>query len=169
MKLADKIILTILQHGRKDPNEILLPNIYQYGYEMDCFKVMKTGMVVEYEVKISRSDFFNDFKKYQTAYGKFDDKLLAWPDKRNVLKHDQIRDGHGPNRFFFVVPEGLVQKTEIPSHAGLMYYYDGLRGTGISTIKPAPLLHRNEFQNYRQLATSLSWREDRWRRKFYKV
>lgn len=164
MKLADKILLHLIKYGRKDPSEILIPNFYHFGYEMDCFKLMKTGLVVEYEVKISRADFFNDFKKMQELFTSRSSNEL-----KKVFKHDVIREGRGANRFFFVVPEGLVDKNEVPSHCGLMYYSESaIKGTGISTIKPAPLIHKREFQDYRALATSLSWREERWRRKSYK-
>lgn len=172
MKLADKIILHLLKHGRKDPSEIMIPNFYHGLYEMDVFKLMKTGYVVEYEVKTSRSDYFNDFKKYRTNYGVFHEGSSSWPDKTNVYKHDSILKGECANRFFFVVPYGLVKIEEIPSHCGLMYFSEAkdiLSVDYITTIKPAPLIHKRMFSDYRALAISLSWREEHLRRRYHNV
>lgn len=145
-----------MKFGRKDPSEIMLANYYLFNYEMDVFKLMKTGLVVEYEVKISRADFFNDFKKNYKRY-----------QQDAVYKHQEIAAGRSANRFVFVVPIQLVRPDEVPDYAGLMYYTESINQ--IVTIKPAPLIHKKPFEDYKQLATSLSWREDRWRRKFYKV
>ncbi len=158
MKLADRIILHLLKYGRRDPSEIMIPNFYHGLYEMDVFKLMRTGYVVEYEVKISRADYYNDFKKMRET---------GWRNGGTVkqhFKHDAIREGRGSNRFFFVVPSGLIKPEEVPGHCGLMYYHE----QKIETIKPAPLIHKKEFTDYKSLATSLSWREDRWRRKSYR-
>lgn len=172
MKLADQIILHLMRYGRRDPNEIMIPNFYHLGYEMDVFKLTKEQLVVEYEVKISRSDFFNDFKKYReygayrTEYGAYHTQTHSWPTIKNVYKHDQLREGHGPNRFVFVVPDGLVEPHEVPSHCGLMYFTTSEHR--ITTIRPAKLLHTKKFNDFKQLAKSLSWREEHWRRKCLK-
>lgn len=153
MKLADKIILRLLK-DRADPSEIMIPNFFHFKYEMDCFKLTKKQLVVEYEVKISRADYFNDFKK----------NIKTWKQDA-IYKHHDVRDGKSANRFYFVVPYGLIKVQDVPAYAGLIYYdteFDKL-----NTIKSAPLIHRREFDDYRSLAKSLSWREDRWRRKFY--
>lgn len=177
MKLADRIILHLLKYGRKDPSEIMIPNFYHGGYEMDVFKLSKKQLVVEYEVKISRADFKNDFKKFTTDYGLFDEVKLEFMEKKDTLKHDVLAAGRGASSFFFVVPEGLVHRNEVPKHAGLMYFRTaGTMMPGgvlqdvdyLYTEKPAPVLHKREFTEYPQLAKSLSWREDRWRRKSYK-
>lgn len=162
MKLADRIIFHLLQHGRKDPSEIMIPNFHCFMYEMDVFKLTKTGLVVEYEVKISRADFFNDFKKNHGRYR-----------QDPVYKHQELAQGRAANRFFFVVPKDLVSKEEVPYYAGLMYFNQTadeiLYGRdSIHTEKPAPLIHKRQFEDYKWLATSLSWREERWRRKVQK-
>jgi len=155
MKLADQIILHLLKYGRKDPSEIMIPNFFMYMYEMDCFKLIpKTQFVIEYEIKISRADYFNDFKKNYKPY-----------QRPALYKHQELAAGRAANRFFFIVPTGLVSSEEVPHYAGLMYY----DGEKIITQKPAPLIHKREFEDYKSLATSLSWREERWRRKIQKV
>lgn len=153
MKLADEIILHLMKHGRKDPSEIMIPNFHCFAYEMDCFKLMsKTEFVIEYEVKISRADFFNDFKKNHKPY-----------NRPPIYKHQELQAGRGANRFFFITPLGLVSAKEIPHYAGLMYYDE----KKIITQKPAPLIHGRKFEDYQWLAKSLSWREERWRSKYH--
>lgn len=44
-------------------NEFVLQNVFVYDWESDFLYQTKTGYFVECEVKISRSDFFADFKK----------------------------------------------------------------------------------------------------------
>lgn len=78
-----------------------------FGYhvaEMDVAVLSQSGLLHEYEVKISRSDFLADKKKRKFQY--YDQRIYC------------------PNYFYYVCPEGLIQKNEIPKWAGL-YYYDG--------------------------------------------
>lgn len=154
MKLADKIILHLLKHGRKDPSEIMIPNFFHFMYEMDCFKLTKKRLVVEYEVKISRADYFSDFKKNRKPW-----------NSDPIYKHQELAAGRSANRFFFIVPKDLVSVGEVPYYAGLMYFDDGK----IETIKPAPLIHKREFTDYQALAISLSWREEHLRRRYHNV
>ncbi len=162
MKLADKILTAIRRHAPKDPSEIMMPNFYLFGYEMDMMRLMTNGYVVEYEVKISRSDFFQDFKKMQEVY------VYPIDEARQVqqfFKHDGLREGKAANRFFFVTPEGLVDKEEIPKHAGLIYYRDGY----LDTKKPAPLLHKRVYSDYRRLAIAMSWRDSNLRHRLNRI
>ncbi len=119
-------------------------------WEMDLFKLTNSGYIYEYEVKISRSDFFNDFKKRI----------------KGSLKHNRFKEGNCTcNRFFFVVPQNLIKVEEIPAYAGLIYFLEDRR---FHLIKNAPLIHKNKVKDniYKQLAHSLSFREAIYR---YKV
>lgn len=121
--------------------DIVLPNYYYNGYEMDIFRVMNSGYIIEYEVKISRGDFFQDFKKGST-YG--------------LPKHESVKNGNRCNRFMFVTPKGLIQKHEIPIYCGLMEFH-----FGFTVIKNAPLLHNEKIQQhkYKEIARRASVRE----------
>lgn len=44
-------------------NKYVLANTYVYNWECDYFGVSKSGYAYEIEIKVSRSDFFADFKK----------------------------------------------------------------------------------------------------------
>ena len=86
--------------------DIVIPNYYVNMFEMDLFVMKQSGIITEYELKISRSDFLADFKK-------------KWgPD----FKHDLLKSGKRKcNRFYFVVPENMVTIGEVPKHCGLIY------------------------------------------------
>lgn len=123
-------------------SDIVVPNFFINSYyEMDLFKLTKSGFVTEYEIKISRSDFFNDFKKGYNC---------------NKSKHELIKEGSRIcNYFVFVVPEGLVKKEEVPEHLGLMYY-----GDRFAYVQKGKKLHNRKFENYQMLAEKLSYREN---------
>tara|TARA_B100002049_G_scaffold145952_1_gene108415 strand:+ start:6646 stop:7128 length:483 start_codon:yes stop_codon:yes gene_type:complete len=88
--------------------------------ESDVASILKSGYVVEYEVKISRSDFKADAKKSKWRY------------------YDMRIEKGIPNYFWYVCPEGMIDVSEIQDFAGLAYYKDG----EITIIKKAKILHR---------------------------
>lgn len=84
-----------------------LNNAYVFNWESDFFAVSNSNYVYEVEIKISKSDFKNDFNK--TIYG-------------NQKKHDYLFNGKlRPNKFLFACPEGLININEIPKEYGLIY------------------------------------------------
>jgi hypothetical protein len=121
-------------------------------YEMDVFKLTHAGIMYEYEIKISRSDFKQDFKKGTINYHKQVDK--------NSGKHFDIRAGKCKcNKFFFVVPENLITKDEVPEYAGLIYYcVSDYGGDSLRTVKPAKIIHKNKYTDFEGLAKKLAWR-----------
>lgn len=44
-----------------------------------------------------------------------------------------------PNKFYYCVPEGLINKSEVPLYAGLLYIING----EVKTIKQAPFIHKD--------------------------
>jgi hypothetical protein len=103
--------------------------IFKHDWESDFFVQKQNGYAYEFEVKISRSDFFCDKKKV--------DKHLILDTGMFGLERHALR----PNKFFYVVPEGLVNVNEVPKYAGLMYVPENIYG-GIATVKEAPFLHK---------------------------
>lgn len=105
-KLADRICDDLMQDlGGMKTNEVLIPGYFYTRWEMDLFRLTKSEMVVEYEIKISRRDFQNDFKKkYETG---------NWGNRLTLSKHDDmVSKDSACNRFFFVVPTNLVSVEE---------------------------------------------------------
>jgi hypothetical protein len=157
MKLTNKIQTALIKHVRGHAYDIIIPNFYYFGYEMDLFKLSSSGFISEYEIKISRADFFNDFKKGKTT---FNFRNENWRDTVIVAKHDAIKS----NRFWFVVPAGLVETKEVPKHAGLLAFN---KYGGLEVIKNAPLINKAKPEvDYKLLCRSLSFRELTIKQKF---
>ena len=118
--------------------------LFVFGWESDKLIWTKAGYIYEFEIKISRSDYMNDFRH------KVEKHLLlnsAMPDEStvareadlfgNMLKEkrkrypqitmEQAKDRmkpvgeRMPNYFYYAVPEGLLDADEVPPYAGLVY------------------------------------------------
>lgn len=120
-------------------------------FECDVFEVTAAGYFVEYEVKISKSDFRADAEK---AKG-FDAFNLE-------RKHDllSVSDMRGPSRFYFVTPENLIAEQELPPWAGLIIAHQGSRNVYLHTRRPAPQLHRIKLEDerFQSAMTTCYWR-----------
>ena len=163
MKLKDEICFDLMTFIRKTPNEVVIPNFYFGWYEMDVFRLTPSGFVTEYEIKTSRADLKNDFKKSRIV--KFSNQE---GDNTEVFKHEEIEKGsYKANKFFFVVPDGLVKPEEIPKNCGLIYFkksvseIDGQTYKEFKIVQPAKFLNKNKFEEsgFKDLCKSLSWRE----------
>jgi len=88
------------------------------GHELDYMVMNMRRFIIEYEIKTSKPDFKNDFKK---------------------PKHKRMAKGFGGRirRFYFVTPVGLIERRDIPKYAGWIEIPS--RGKPI-TRKKAPLL-----------------------------
>ena len=96
--------------------------VFRYFWESDLVSVTNSDMVYEYEIKLSRADFLQDFKKY---------------------KHGCIigREINIPNYFYYVVDSHILKLKDLPNYAGLMYVKERV----INVIKKAPKLHSNKI------------------------
>ena len=153
MKLKDKINNELIyQIGER--GDIILPNYYLGMWEADVLRIRRSGLVYEYEVKTTRADYFNDFKK----------EFKGWKSTRN--KHKELENGiRECNRFFFVVPENLITKDEVPVYAGLVYYreyqdYKGEMHGHFSQISQGKLIRKKFFVDFEAIARKLSFREN---------
>ena len=118
--------------------------LFVFGWESDKLIWTKAGYIYEFEIKISRADYKNDFKY------KVEKHLLlnsAMPDENTVAREADLFDnllkekrkrypqitmeqaksmtkpvgGRMPNYFYYAVPEGLLEPDEVPPYAGLVY------------------------------------------------
>lgn len=134
--------------GDRKQNKVF-PNTFIDGFEADVIEITKSGYATEYEVKISRSDFFNDGKK---KIGFYKGKVVNWN------KFDMLQEGKRVNYFYYVVPKGLITVDEVPEFAGLIYvsisevgYYIREKGyyskpkLFTNTVKVAPKLTKEKF------------------------
>jgi hypothetical protein len=115
-------------------------NAFIYAWECDYWAMTAGGEAREFEIKISRSDYFNDAKK----------------EKHN--------DCNGANYFYYVVPKDLITNAEVDKKYGLIYVWED--GT-IDVVKKPRQLHNNKFTDWQMLANKMYWRyRGLWREKY---
>jgi hypothetical protein len=140
---------------------IYLTNYTNKGFcEADVFGISGAGHMYEYEIKVSRSDFFADFKNKQYKHRLLSEKsALHTLDK--WVRGKQTNETYDviclPNRFYYACPSDLLCTNEIPEYAGLIYID---KDEKYHEIKSAPLLHRNKANEiiYKNIGTILSQR-----------
>lgn len=134
--MTAKEISKVLRESKMKSGGIVVQNYFYNGFEADLLHI-KNDLLFEYEIKISRSDFFKDFEKKD--------------------KHEKMQGGKMANRFYFVVPTCMVKIAEVPAMYGLIYVNDLGQ---ISTVKRAKELHKDVVNAnfYANLARNLMFR-----------
>jgi hypothetical protein len=100
---VNEIEVAIARHyGTRE--HIIVPNIswgFNYIHECDMFIIKRNGYAVEVEIKRSKTDLLNDFKKIHNH------------------KSDKIRE------FFYAIPKDNIDEWSkyIPKHAGIIVYW----------------------------------------------
>jgi len=132
--------------------------LFKENWETDFLVVQKSGYCYEIEIKTSRSDFFNDFKKEnkhlilnEGVYMKKKYRYHTDPETKKRTSeqyYDRTEWKFRPNKFYSCVPEGLIKAEEVPDYAGLMY----VNSYGIvTTIKEAKFLHKEKLDLIKKL------------------
>ncbi|MCZ4311409.1 hypothetical protein AB6D66_00750 [Vibrio pomeroyi] len=95
--------------------ETMIPNVHITQFnEADVIGIRKSGFVDEFEIKLSRQDFMADRKK-----------TLDFENSGSQFKLKELESGNLIiNHFWYVIPKGLVQISELPEFAGLIEISD---------------------------------------------
>lgn len=109
---SNKIMIELMKYCHSNISEIVVPNYYLGRYECDLLKISSSGYLTEYEIKVSKADFKKDAEKKHKVYNQ---------STGFKTKHDIIRNGERCNRFYFVVPENLIDPKSVPDGFGLIY------------------------------------------------
>lgn len=151
-KLTEGIIQERLIKAYRNDCHLMISNLYIYNWESDVFKQLKSGYTEEIEIKISIADFKADKNKLEKH--KRIETGITW----SYSKREDVETFCRPNRFYYAVPEFMVEKVEIPEYAGLIRVFEDLRRHP-SVIKKAPLLHKDKLKiGYEHLARKLAYR-----------
>ena len=169
-----------------------IDGLYVFDWESDKLLETKSGYIYEFEIKISRADFKNDFKhkkdkhiilageerygdKYLPKYYEFleeNRKIGNWCEQ-NFIKSAAsnpryLVGGHKrPNYFYYVVPTDLISVDDVPDYAGLIYVNE--RKT-LTIKKKAPQLHKDKYDdNALNLSEKFYYNMDNWRNKYRSV
>lgn len=175
------------------PNSVKynIDGLYVFEWESDKLLETKSGYMYEFEIKVSRADFKNDFKhkrekhiilegaeKYPDKYlpkyyelldesrkrgGRAEEYFHRWADNSGAY----LAEGHRrPNYFYYAVPTDLIKEDEVPQYAGLIYVN---QWGGISAIKKAPCLHKDKYTDEElNFAEKFYYNMVHWRNKFKK-
>ena len=120
--------------------------LFVFRWESDKLMWTKAGYIYEFEIKISRADYKNDFKHKAEKHLLLNSKLKEPSEQLqqtlfdNLLKLKQKRypnitmeqvkkecichlpeNTRLPNFFYYVVPVGMLKPDEVPPYAGLIY------------------------------------------------
>lgn len=104
---------------------------FYFAGECDVLSINKNGLLHEFEVKVSRSDFFADLKKQKWVF--FEHRIA-----KSI-----------PNYFSYVCPAPLISIDEIPDWAGLIYAANGK----LEVVKRPKSLHKERHDKERLLKT----------------
>ena len=72
-------------------------NVKFFDFESDVLALKPSGYLIEYEIKLTVSDFRADFKKRRGSKSRYD-------HREKVTRHNYLLKGHGANRFYYVMP-----------------------------------------------------------------
>ena len=141
-----------------------IDNLYVFRWESDKLIKTRSGYYYEFEIKISKSDFKNDFKHKKdkhhllkamltgekhtlTFYREWEwnkNRYISFEAFERIKQHPcYFTDKQEkPNYFYYAVPENMIAVEDVPECAGLIYVTeDGW----LKTVKKAPLLHKEKY------------------------
>lgn len=164
----------------------IIPNLYLYQWESDMISVTKSGYVHEYEIKISKKDFYADFLKkekhqvlkdgyYEPSEYEKKHIEIARHNELNGLSNQYIKkltsDNkiklNRPNYFWYVIPDGLIDLSKIPDYAGIIILSNEYEGIIHSFTKKGPLLHRQKIEKLQLQKIINSFQFKYWRLRVY--
>lgn len=117
---ADTVFAALRLHHAGDPIYVERKRDFLNLFtESDAVAATMAGQVIEYEVKVTRSDFIRDRLK-----------------RRNRIYGGE-HPGDRPNRFYYATTPGIITEADLPAWAG---WYE-LDGPLLTLRRKAPKLH----------------------------
>ena len=149
--------------------DLMIPNCYiTNDNECDLLAIRKSGLVDEFEIKRTRSDFLADRKKRVRNGEPYSGK---WEDRNNqncswtTNKLEWLESGLSPvNYFWYVTLEGIVKVEDLPVFSGWIEVTDA----GLLRFKRSPYKLSNtkmDFETRYKLARKVCYRYWDMRRK----
>lgn len=131
MNYPEQQILKILNTRFLSSPKYIINNLHVYDWESDYLAITKAGYAYEVEIKISLSDFKNDFKKEKKH--------------QNLMHPNRTDSGMAvvPNYFWYASPPQIIPEQMCPPYAGLIWI--DIERKGIRVVKQAPTLHSMKF------------------------
>ncbi len=105
-KYADRIASELLDY-LECWQGISSTEFYHRGFRSDVIFFNEEGVFIDFEIKTSVSDFWNDFNK---------------TNKHNENRHLLFERGLLTEKFYFVFPPNLIQTDVVPEIYGVIHY-----------------------------------------------
>lgn len=140
MLKIEELVYNYIHMHHDFADEIVLTNYFHADWEADLLIIDSHGFSHEIEIKLSKSDFKNDFKK----------AFINAHTGEKFLKHDKICCGdYVCNHFSFLLPMGMVPHDSIPDYCGIIeFYHDADRWeTEFYHVRPAKKIHEDPYWN----------------------
>lgn len=118
-----------------------VPNSTVYGWEADLLVTTRRGLVEEYEIKMSRSDWQAELKEMRRQAVPYTRK--AW---RAAKLSGSGSLGDRPNYFWLAAPPDVIAPDDVPSWAGYVVLHDVMAIHGAEVVKRAPRLHGDAME-----------------------
>jgi hypothetical protein len=129
----------------------IAPNVELFSTgEMDLCSVAPSGLIHEYEIKLSRADFLADRKKEEKHQMLVNACAGVFTFETPFFGRTRTVTCTVPNYFSYVVPRDMVGPDEVPAYAGLVYVdLDKLWNYGLALefVKRPQLLHKNKVED----------------------
>lgn len=153
-KVTAKLITVALWWKLRSASEVVIPRYTPAKWwECDVWRLTKSRFTEEYEIKLSVADFKADARKAKDLWNW--NEVEKKYDRSASHKHQQLSNGEGPNRFWYVAPEG-IGIDEVPEWAGLIHF---TKGGHLMTEKDAPKMHTRKWEgNLESIFRTFYWR-----------
>jgi hypothetical protein len=170
-ELIQKVLRTAVLSP--SPSSVLYrtENLNVFAWESDSLAITKSKYAYEFEIKISRADFKNDFKNKKMKHQLLEGTYELFGDE--FLGDGKMGLNDRPNYFYYVVPENLIAVEEVPNYAGLVYVKPRYNRDGkiywydTEIIKSAPKLHNDKIdENHLKLMEKFYYNYRSWKHKY---
>lgn len=134
---AKALELAVMYHCKRNNHTPICPSlVLPNRYEADVASVLKSGYLVEFEIKISVADFRKDFQKkcrHATKHGQME-------GRRHGEALSRYRKCWTPNYFYFATAKGLLKPELVPDYAGIIEF-DPMYVSLPTIVRKPKLLH----------------------------
>lgn len=119
--------VSLFRHLDRKRHKWICPNVTLFlAHQVDLCSATKAGMLHEYEIKLSRSDFRKDAASKPDKFAAMEACLRGESTIRRASvwnpKNFYELNARGPNFFSYVCPEGMIRVDEVPAYAGVMFF-----------------------------------------------
>lgn len=170
---SEELIQKVLRGAVLSPSSVLYrtENLNVFAWESDSLAITKSKYAYEFEIKISRADFKNDFKHKKMKHQMLEGTYQLFGDE--FLGDGKMSLTDKPNYFYYVVPENLITIEEVPSYAGLVYVKPRYNREGkiywydANVVKEAPKLHKEKIdETHLKLMDKFYYNYRSWKHKY---